>query len=89
MVGVFRRKKLFSSGDSRFFDLLSRQSSKGMEGLEALWTYAENSTQENANVVRNLEREADELRRVLIQELDQRFVTFFWTGRIFMPFLGP
>jgi len=75
MAGVFRRKKLFSNGESRFFDLLSRQSSKGMEGLEALWIYAENSTQENANVVRNLEREADELRRVLIQELDQTFVT--------------
>lgn len=73
--GIFKRKKPFSNGESRFFDLLSRQSSKGMEGLEALWIYAENSTQENANVVRNLEREADELRRVLIQELDQTFVT--------------
>jgi predicted phosphate transport protein (TIGR00153 family) len=74
-LGIFKRKKPFSNGESRFFDLLSRQSSKGMEGLEALWIYAENSTQENANVVRNLEREADELRRVLIQELDQTFVT--------------
>ena len=74
-LGIFKRKKPFSNGESRFFDLLSRQSSKGMEGLEALWIYAENSTQENANVVRNLEREADELRRVLIQELDQTLVT--------------
>lgn len=73
--GIFKRKKPFSNGESRFFDLLSRQSSKGMEGLEALWIYAGNSTQENANVVRNLEREADELRRVLIRELDQTFVT--------------
>jgi predicted phosphate transport protein (TIGR00153 family) len=75
MFGVFKRKKLFSNGESRFFDLLSRQSSKGMEGLEALWAYTEHSTKENANVVRNLEREADELRRILIQELDQTFVT--------------
>jgi len=74
-LGIFKRKKPFSNGESRFFDHLSRQSSKGTEGLEALWIYAENSTQENANVVRNLEREADELRRVLIQELDQTFVT--------------
>jgi predicted phosphate transport protein (TIGR00153 family) len=75
VFGVFKRKKLLSNGESRFFDLLSRQSSKGVEGLEALWTYAEYSTKENANVVRNLEREADELRRILIQELDQTFVT--------------
>jgi uncharacterized protein Yka (UPF0111/DUF47 family) len=75
VFGILKRKRPFSNGESRFFDLLSRQSSKGMEGLEALWIYAENSTQENANVVRNLEREADELRRVLIQELDQTFVT--------------
>ncbi len=75
VFGVLRRKKPFSNGESRFFDLLSRQSSKGMEGLEALWAYAEHSTKENANVVRNLEREADELRRILIQELDQTFVT--------------
>ena len=75
VFGVFKRKKIFSNGESRFFDLLSRQSRKGVEGLEALWTYAEYSTKENANVVRNLEREADELRRILIQELDQTFVT--------------
>jgi predicted phosphate transport protein (TIGR00153 family) len=75
LFGIFKRKKLFSNGESRFFDLLFRQSAKGLEGLEALWTYTENGTQENANVVRNLEREADELRRILIQELDQTFVT--------------
>ena len=75
VFGFFKGKKLFSSGESRFFGLLSRQSTKGVEGLEALWTYAEYSTKENANVVRNLEREADEIRRILIQELDQTFVT--------------
>lgn len=72
---IFKGKKPFSNGTSSFFDLLFRQSSKMMEGLEALWIYAENSTKENANLVRDLEREADELRRILIQELDQTFVT--------------
>jgi len=43
--------------------------------LEALWNYAENGSKENANLVRNIEREADELRRILIQELDQTFIT--------------
>jgi uncharacterized protein Yka (UPF0111/DUF47 family) len=72
---IFKSKKPFTNGESRFFDLLSRQSSKTVEGLEALWVYAENGTHENANVVRNIEREADELRRILIQELDETFVT--------------
>ena len=75
VFGIFKRKKPFSNGESLFFDLLSRQSLKSVEGLEALWIYAENSIKENANIVQNLEREADELRRILIQELDQTFIT--------------
>ncbi len=70
-----RRKKSFSGSENRFFDLLSHQSLKSIEGLDALWNFAENGTKENANLVRNIEREADELRRILIQELDQTFIT--------------
>ena len=69
------KKKPFPNSESRFFDLLSRQSAKTVEGLEALWNFAENGTRENANIVRNIEREADELRRILIEELDKTFVT--------------
>jgi predicted phosphate transport protein (TIGR00153 family) len=71
---IFKKKTPFS-GESRFFDMLFQQSSKSVEGLEALWNFAENSTKENANAVRSIEREADEMRRILIQELDQTFVT--------------
>src|SRR4030066_555753 len=70
-----RRKKSFSGSENRFVDLLSRQSLKSIEGLDALWNFAEKGTKENANLVRNIEREADELRRILIEELDQTFVT--------------
>lgn len=70
-----KRKKPFSGSENRFFDLLSRQSLKSIEGLEALWNYAENGSKENAHLVRKIEREADELRRILIQELDQTFIT--------------
>ncbi|MBM4306872.1 MAG: DUF47 family protein [Deltaproteobacteria bacterium] len=70
-----RRKKPFSGSENRFFDLLSRQALKSIEGLEALWNYAESGSKENANLVQNIEREADELRRILIQELDQTFIT--------------
>jgi predicted phosphate transport protein (TIGR00153 family) len=75
VFGIFKRKKTFSRSESQFFDLLSRQSSKAVEGLEALWNFAENGTKENANLVRNIEREADELRRILIEELDKTFIT--------------
>lgn len=74
-LGFFKKKRPFSNGETRFFDLLYNQSTKALAGLEALWNFAENGTKENANVVRTLEREADELRRILIQELDQTFVT--------------
>src|SRR5512136_1425543 len=75
VLSIFGRKKPFSGSESRFFDILSRQSLKTVEGLEALWNFAENGTKENANVVRNIEREADELRRILIEELDSTFIT--------------
>lgn len=75
VMGIFGRKKPFSGSEGRFFDILSRQSAKTVEGLEALWNFAENGTKENANQVRNIEREADELRRILIEELDSTFIT--------------
>src|SRR4030042_4004705 len=75
MIFCIKKKKPFSTNESRFFELLYRQSSKTLEGLEALWNFVENETQENANLVRNIEREADELRRILIEELDRTFIT--------------
>src|SRR3989304_7680764 len=75
MVWNIMKKKLFSGHESRFYDLLYRQSLKTLEGLEALWNFAENGTKENADLVRNIEREAEELRRILIEELDKTFVT--------------
>jgi predicted phosphate transport protein (TIGR00153 family) len=75
MVFGFKKRKPFRDSESRFFENLSRQASKTLEGLEALWNFVENGTKENANLVRNIEREGDELRRILIEELDQTFVT--------------
>src|SRR4030043_1348284 len=75
VMGIFGRKKPFSGNEGRFFDILSRQSLKTVEGLEALWNFAESGTKDNANSVRNVEREADELRRILVEELDRTFIT--------------
>jgi len=69
------KKKSFHRGEEKFFDLLSRQANKTLEGLDALWNFVENSTKGNANAVRTIEREADDLRRIIIEELDRTFVT--------------
>jgi uncharacterized protein Yka (UPF0111/DUF47 family) len=74
-MGIFGRKKPFSGNEGRFFDILSSQAAKTLEGLDALWNFAENGTKENANLVRDVERQADELRRILIEELDSTFIT--------------
>lgn len=55
--------------------MLSQQSAKSVEGLEALFQYVEDGSRESANMVRRIEREADELRRILIEELDSTFIT--------------
>ncbi len=55
--------------------MLSDQASKTLEGMEALGAFVRNPNQENANRVRGIEREADELRRILVEELHQTFVT--------------
>ncbi|HXX35611.1 MAG TPA: DUF47 family protein [Thermodesulfobacteriota bacterium] len=75
MVFGFKKRRPFGQDANRFFEILSRQASKALEGLEALWNFAQDGTRENANLVRNVEHEADDLRRILIEELDQTFVT--------------
>ena len=61
--------------ESNFHKRLTDQSSKTLEGIEALEAFVGNQNQENANKVKNIEREADELRRILVEELHQTFVT--------------
>jgi predicted phosphate transport protein (TIGR00153 family) len=58
-----------------FYKMLSDQASKTLEGIEALGVFVRNQNQENAHRVKNIEREADELRRILVEELHQTFVT--------------
>ena len=61
--------------ESNFYKMLVDQASKTLEGIEALETFAGDQSQENANRVKDIEREADELRRILVEELHQTFVT--------------
>lgn len=56
-----------------FYDLLLRQAEKTLGGCDALARFLRN--QAGAEDVRRWEQEADDIRRVLIDELNQTFIT--------------
>jgi len=68
---LFRRKP------NRFIELLSKQAELTEQGMTALAAYFEKPTKRRADVVDRLEGEADEVRRILIDELNKTFVTPF------------
>jgi len=76
-MGWLRKKK------SDFCGMLYAQSEKVLEGLDALHDWAEGENGVKRGKVKALEREADELRRILIEELNQTFVTPFDREDIF------
>lgn len=79
--GFFER--LFKKQDSVFIRLIIQQASVTLEGLNALTAYMENQTQANANLLSTKEKEADEVRRILINELNKTFITPFDREDIF------
>jgi len=58
-----------------FYKLLSDQAVKTQEGVAALVEFVNNPTKENGVKVSQLEEEADEIRRILIDDLNRTFVT--------------
>jgi predicted phosphate transport protein (TIGR00153 family) len=73
-----RRKK-----NNRFLELLLRQSEFTVQGMEALKQYMKEPDSSIAERVSKLESEADEVRRILIDELNKTFVTPFDREDIF------
>ncbi len=65
----------FHSRDSDFLKMLASQAEKTREGLEALEAYLKDGDEAQAKRVQSIEKEADELRRVLIDDLNRTFVT--------------
>lgn len=59
----------------RFIEYLVKQCELGGEGTEALMDYMRKPSKKNAQRVRQLEKDADEVRRILIDELNRTFVT--------------
>jgi predicted phosphate transport protein (TIGR00153 family) len=72
--GAGLKDRLFPK-EKNFYKMLYDQASKTLEGIETLGFFVESQNQEDAKRVKDIEREADELRRVLVEELHQTFVT--------------
>ncbi len=67
--GMFHRKQ------NRFIGRLLEQSTIVADGTQALIDYMDKPSKKNAAAVRDLEKQADEVRRILIDELNRTFVT--------------
>jgi uncharacterized protein Yka (UPF0111/DUF47 family) len=65
----------FKSRESNFLKAIADQALKTREGLEALEAYMKTGDDAHAQRVQALEKEADELRRILIDDLNRTFVT--------------
>jgi len=71
-VGI---KDFFKPRQDKFLRLLIEHAAKTREGLESLEAFMQEPSDERARKIRLLEKEADEVRRVLIDELNRTFVT--------------
>ncbi|MFZ5809242.1 MAG: DUF47 domain-containing protein [Chloroflexota bacterium] len=70
-------KNLFQSKPDRFVELLIQQAALTEEGMRALVEYFRNPQALQAEAVAKAEEAADEIRRILIDELNRTFVTPF------------
>ncbi len=68
-------RNLFKSRQSNFVGLLLDQASLTLKGLELLKTYMDEQNPAVAQEIMTAEKEADEVRRILIDELLRTFVT--------------
>ncbi len=69
-MGLFRRRK-----QDRFIELLISQAEFTAQGLKTLLQYVKEPESELAQRLVDIEKEADEVRRILIDELNRTFVT--------------
>ncbi len=68
-------RRLFGGKEDKFVRLLIEQAAKTLEGMEGLEEYMKDRDVGAAEKVTRVEKEADELRRILIDELNRTFVT--------------
>ena len=76
-------KYFFKKRQNKFINLIHEQAQLTLEGLEALKDYMATQDPAAANLLTTKEKEADEARRILIDELNRTFVTPFDREDIF------
>lgn len=79
LMNLFARRKK----KNRFLQLLAQQADFTVQGLQALSDYMRQPDEHLAEKVAKIEEEADEARRILIDELNRTFVTLFDREDIF------
>ncbi len=77
-MALLNRKK-----ENSFIRLLRKQAEKLQEGVGGLLLFVKEGDKEGANTVQRTEKESDEIRRVLIDELHDTFITPFDREDIF------
>lgn len=70
MMSIFSRRKT-----DRFINLLVKQAECTIEGMQTLLEYIKGPEEALAQRVTEIEKEADEVRRILIDELNRTFIT--------------
>jgi uncharacterized protein len=76
-------RALFKKRQNKFIKLIHDQAALTLEGIEALKAYMDNQDGSAAATLKSKEKEADEARRILIDELNRTFVTPFDREDIF------
>ena len=66
---------IFKPRQNKFVQLLIQQADLTVEGMEALEAYMKKRGSKHAERLNQVEKEADEVRRILIDELNRTFVT--------------
>ena len=75
--------RFFKHREDKFNKLIAEQAALSLDGLKLLVKYLETQDQELAEELALKEKEADEVRRILIDELNRSFVTPFDREDIF------
>jgi uncharacterized protein Yka (UPF0111/DUF47 family) len=68
-------EQVFQKKPDHFIQRLEEQSTIMVEGTKALVDYMRKPNKKNAAQVRTLEKQADEVRRIMVDELNRTFVT--------------
>src|SRR4030042_2619536 len=68
-------KEFFKPRKDKFVELLIRQAEITLQGMTALELYMKKATEKHAAAVTQAEKDADEVRRILIDDLNRTFVT--------------